>query len=69
MSEQINDSLCKYACNGNESQICGGQLALTLYNLTDSGESQEGAAAWGRIGGAAGYGFVAAGLLVGALIL
>jgi len=34
-SEKLNETArCIYACNGNSSQVCGGQLALTLYNLT-----------------------------------
>jgi hypothetical protein len=35
LSERLNGSdKCNYACNGNSSQICGGMLALTLYNRT-----------------------------------
>ncbi|KAK1036991.1 hypothetical protein LTS16_013256 [Friedmanniomyces endolithicus] len=46
---------CVYACDGNGSQICGGALALTLYNLTTSsssssgGQSKSGAAAWSLV--------------------
>ncbi|KAF2722373.1 hypothetical protein K431DRAFT_245310 [Polychaeton citri CBS 116435] len=44
LSEQLNETArCDLACNGNSSEICGGSLALTLYNLTD--RSQLGAAA------------------------
>ncbi|KAK3116471.1 hypothetical protein LTR53_003135 [Teratosphaeriaceae sp. CCFEE 6253] len=34
-SEKLNETArCVYACNGNGSEVCGGALALTLYNLT-----------------------------------
>jgi len=35
-STQLNESACGYECVGNSSQVCGGSLALTLYNLTSS---------------------------------
>ncbi|GAB7340950.1 hypothetical protein MBLNU457_7294t1 [Dothideomycetes sp. NU457] len=35
-STQLNESRCDYECVGNSSQVCGGSLALTLYNLTSS---------------------------------
>jgi hypothetical protein len=31
----LNASRCDVACQGNGSEVCGGSLALTLYNLTD----------------------------------
>ncbi|KAK5119512.1 hypothetical protein LTR85_007612 [Meristemomyces frigidus] len=37
LSEEINATArCIYACDGNSSEICGGALALSLYNLTDA---------------------------------
>ncbi|KAI7288071.1 hypothetical protein KC345_g108 [Hortaea werneckii] len=40
LSEEINATAhCVYSCNGNSSELCGGRLALTLYNLTDASKT------------------------------
>ncbi|TKA83721.1 hypothetical protein B0A55_00271 [Friedmanniomyces simplex] len=40
LSEKLNESArCIYACDGNSSQVCGGALALTLYNLTSDSKT------------------------------
>jgi hypothetical protein len=68
LSEKLNDTAkCVYACNGNSSQICGGALALTLYNLTS--ESKTGIA-WSLIGGQpAWYGTAAVAMLIVAAVI
>lgn len=38
-SEELKSTACKYSCNGNATEVCGGQLALTLYNLTDASKT------------------------------
>lgn len=38
-SEKLNDTKCMYACNGNASELCGGALTLTLYNLTSDSKT------------------------------
>ena len=67
LSEKLNDSECIYSCIGNESQVCGGRLALTLYNLT-AAESKTGIA-WSQFSGAMGYGMLAAITLVIAAVM
>ncbi|KAK4556142.1 hypothetical protein LTR86_006839 [Recurvomyces mirabilis] len=68
LSEKLNETAsCRYACDGNASQICGGALALTLYNLTS--ESKTGIA-WSLVGGQpAWYGTAAVAMLIVAAIL
>ena len=40
LSVQLNATEnCIYACDGNASEVCGGHLAMTLYNLTSSSKS------------------------------
>lgn len=69
-SVKLNESRCNYACNGNSSEICGGSLALTLYNRT--GDARTGGGA-GRLLGNAGvgmvYGVAGLGMLVLAAVL
>jgi hypothetical protein len=68
LSEKLNDSSrCKYSCNGNSSEICGGSDALTLYNLTEL--DYKTGRAWSQFSGAAGYGTLAVITLVIAAIL
>lgn len=57
-SEKLNETArCVYACNGNSSEICGGQLAITLYNRTSSSET---GVAWSLVSGqSTWYGFAA----------
>ena len=39
LSTKLNDSSCDLACVGNTSQICGGRLSFTLFNLTKSSKT------------------------------
>ena len=40
LSDQLNASAqCIYGCNGNASELCGGRLALSLYNLTSTSKT------------------------------
>lgn len=57
LSEKLNETArCNYACNGNGSEICGGQNAITLYNRTSDARGM----AWGSTpGGGAVYGVAA----------
>ncbi|TKA30489.1 hypothetical protein B0A50_02717 [Salinomyces thailandicus] len=68
LSEEIDaPAHCVYACNGNASEVCGGQLAITLYNLTDASKT---GTAWSVVSGQpAWYGFAAFVMLVFAAIL
>lgn len=68
LSEKLSDDRCVYSCVGNASQVCGGQLALTLYNLTQA-DAQKGNIAWSQFSGAAGYGMLAAITLIFAAVL
>jgi hypothetical protein len=50
LSTQLPSSNCSLACVGNDTEICGGYLTLSLYNLTSkkagsSGSSTKSAAA------------------------
>lgn len=67
LSEKLPDSRCIYSCVGNASEICGGQLALTLYNLT--GADSKTGIAWSQFSGAAGYGTLAVITLIIAAVL
>ena len=68
LSERLHESSkCVTPCRGNASEVCGGPLALTLYNLT-SLESQTGTA-WSQQHAAAGYGTLAVILLIIAAFL
>lgn len=75
-SVQLNDSRCNFACNGNASEVCGGSLALTLYNATGSGGGG-GSKTGGAMGlgggfqgsGAVWYGFAGLVTLVVAAVL
>lgn len=70
-STKLNESRCNFGCNGNGSEICGGSLALTLYNRTGDGKSSGGVAVRlsGGGGSAAWYGFAGIGMLVLAAVL
>ncbi|GAB7360852.1 hypothetical protein MBLNU230_g0838t1 [Neophaeotheca triangularis] len=59
LSEEIDDSNCNFACNGNRSQVCGGQLAITLYNSTRSVQQGTAWSLMGHSGSAAWYGTAA----------
>lgn len=67
LTEKLSDSRCIYSCVGNASEVCGGQLALTLYNLT-AADSKTGIA-WSQFSGAAGYGTLAVITLIIAAVL
>lgn len=41
-STELSDSNCSYACEGNSSEVCGGSLTITLFNLTQSSTSGAG---------------------------
>jgi len=49
-STLLNESMCNYACEGNATELCGGSLAITLYqrngSTTTSAASKEDMA-WG----------------------
>lgn len=70
-SVKLNASRCNFACNGNASEICGGSLALTVYNRTGDGKSSGGVKVRLGVGGggAAWYGFAGIGMLVLAAVL
>ncbi|KAK0893473.1 hypothetical protein LTR02_012828 [Friedmanniomyces endolithicus] len=55
---------CIYACDGNGSQVCGGALALTLYNLTSSSESKK-RVAWSLVAGQSAWFSAAAVVMLG----
>lgn len=60
-SEKLNETTrCTLSCAGNASEICGGKLALTLYNLTmiDSKIGVTGVG-WSQFSSVAGYGTLA----------
>jgi hypothetical protein len=63
---------CVYACEGNSSEVCGGALALTLYNLTDNASgksSSKTGLAWSFTEQSAWYGMAAVVSLVVAAVL
>lgn len=67
LSEKLNDSNCIYACDGNASEVCGGQLTLSLYNLTSTSKT---GIAWSVISGQpAWYGTAALAMLIVAALL
>lgn len=52
LSEKLSESTCEFACDGNASQVCGGPLALTLYNMTKQASSKK-SVAWSLVPGSA----------------
>ncbi|KAF1818503.1 WSC-domain-containing protein [Dissoconium aciculare CBS 342.82] len=42
LSVQLNDSRCDFQCNGNGTQICGGEGAISLYTKTSAGSIANG---------------------------
>jgi len=67
LSEKLNETArCIYACDGNASEVCGGALALTLYNLTSNSKT---GTAWSITGQPAWYGTAAIITLVLAAML
>ncbi|KAL2357763.1 WSC domain-containing protein [Cryomyces antarcticus] len=54
LSNKLPDTNCSIPCQGNNSEVCGGALTLTLYNRTGTGATSEGAAGW-RTAGAMTY--------------
>ena len=42
LSTKLNESSCNLACVGNDTQICGGRLTLTLFNLTSKASTSAG---------------------------
>ncbi|KAI0195948.1 WSC domain-containing protein [Astrocystis sublimbata] len=54
---QLKDGACDFPCDGDKTTACGGQLKLSLYNVTSekaltegSGGDKNGAMSWGRDG-------------------
>ncbi len=43
LSNKLPDSSCNLPCLGNSSEICGGNLALTVYQEKSSTSSTKGA--------------------------
>jgi hypothetical protein len=39
LSAQLSESNCSLACVGNDTELCGGYLTITLYNLTSKKSS------------------------------
>jgi hypothetical protein len=37
LSVQLADSECNTACDGNQTEACGGALKLSVYNITTNG--------------------------------
>ncbi|KAK4614763.1 WSC domain-containing protein [Fulvia fulva] len=37
---ELNASMCNFACNGNASEICGGEGTISLYNKTGDVKSE-----------------------------
>ncbi|CAK3908571.1 Hypothetical predicted protein [Lecanosticta acicola] len=73
-STRLADSRCGYACDGNASQLCGGALAISLYNRT--GGAHTGGVAGSLVGGGGGahgaaalWGFAGLGMLLVAGVL
>jgi hypothetical protein len=53
---KVSDGLCNMACEGDKTQLCGGGLALTVYEKGGSGswkreEEEEEEVRFGRRGG------------------
>ena len=63
LSAPLNASRCDLACDGAAGEICGGALALTLYNYTAPPQTG-GAGAPGDLGAVTSW-IVVAGALVG----
>ena len=36
LSKKLDNSLCDYPCEGNETMACGGSLRLSVYELSAS---------------------------------
>lgn len=64
LSAQLNASACNLACLGNSSEICGGSLKISLYNLTGKASSKKSGAATNAVSWRYGLG---AGMLAAAL--
>ncbi|TIA53337.1 WSC-domain-containing protein [Aureobasidium pullulans] len=42
LSTQLEESNCSLACKGNDTELCGGYLTITLYNLTSKKSGSSG---------------------------
>ncbi|KAF4547462.1 WSC domain-containing protein 5 [Elsinoe fawcettii] len=43
LTKKLEEVNCSIGCAGNNSQVCGGRLALTLFNITGDSSAQKGA--------------------------
>ncbi|KAH7270135.1 WSC domain-containing protein [Fusarium redolens] len=44
LSVQLGDGDCENSCEGNSSQVCGGPLRLSVYELSKGGDAPDGVA-------------------------
>ncbi|KAI8684143.1 WSC domain-containing protein [Fusarium keratoplasticum] len=44
LSEKLHDDNCTNPCEGNSSQVCGGPLKLSIYELSKGGDAPDSAA-------------------------
>lgn len=44
LSTKLDDDECKNPCEGNSSQVCGGPLKLSVYELSKGGDTPDRAA-------------------------
>ncbi|WZH39820.1 WSC domain-containing protein [Fusarium acuminatum] len=44
LSTKLDDDECKNSCEGNSSQVCGGPLKLSVYELSKGGDTPDRAA-------------------------
>lgn len=44
LSVRLNDGECENSCEGNSSQVCGGPLKLSVYELAEGGDTPDGVA-------------------------
>lgn len=44
-SAKLSDSNCTYACEANATEVCGGSLTISLFNLTDANSLKTAGAA------------------------
>ncbi|KAG8629220.1 hypothetical protein KVT40_003085 [Elsinoe batatas] len=63
LTTKLDESNCSIGCGGNNSQVCGGRLTLSLYNVTGEGSGGSGS------GGQSGAGVKEVAGAVGAIVL
>ncbi|PNS20725.1 Kremen protein 1 [Sphaceloma murrayae] len=42
LSKKLDESNCSIGCGGNNTEVCGGRLTLSLYNMSKTGSSGSG---------------------------